>query len=430
MRRGRALMLRVIEVIGVLVLFACIVVGVTVTRAARVSEPQSADAKARAAHKLPAKVVTEVRTALKAGLRFVPGPGATDVAPDAPIVVTAPAGELGAVHVTSSSGVDVAGERSSAADRWQSTGLLAYGTVYRVTALVSGRSQIQVESTVTFRTLSPQATVTASVFPHSGLTLGVGQPVVFRLSQSINDAAARASLIGHLAVTASRPVAGGWHWFSNRELHFRPQGFWPTGEKVRVTWNLNGWNAGGAWGAGSDSARFGIGDARVSYANLATHQMTVTLNGHTIATYPISGGKPTDPTMAGVHIVLDRQSVVRMNSATNGVPVNSPDGYDELVYSDVHISDTGEYVHAAPWSVSSQGRMNVSHGCVNLSPANAAAFFAFSRVGDIVIVTGSPRPPVIGDHGVMDWDTAWSAFTPAATAATVNASRTGTRVNG
>ena len=45
-----------------------------------------------------------------------------------------------------------------------------------------------------------------------------------------------------------------------------------------------------------------------------------------------------------------------MNSATNGVPVNSPDGYDELVYSDVHISDSGEYVHAAPWSVDSQGR--------------------------------------------------------------------------
>ena len=59
--------------------------------------------------------------------------------------------------------------------------------------------------------------------------------------------------------------------------------------------------------------------------------------------------------MDGVHIVLDRSSVVRMNSATNGVPVNSPDGYDELVYSDVHISDSGEYVHAAPWSVSEPG---------------------------------------------------------------------------
>ena len=330
-------------------------------------------------------------------------------------MVTAPPGELVTVHVTSSGGVAVAGERSSAADRWQSTGSLAYGTVYRVTAVVSGTGQVQAESNITFRTLTPQASVTASVFPDSGLTLGVGQPVAFRLSQSIDDATARASLISHLSVTESRRVAGGWYWFSHREVHFRPEGFWPTGEQVTVAWDLTGWNAGGVWGEGSGTVHFGIGDARVSIANLATDQMTVTLNGRTIATYPISGGKPTDPTMAGVHIVLDRQSVVRMNSATNGVPVNSPDGYNELVYEDVHISDTGEYVHAAPWSVSSQGHTNVSHGCINLSPANAAAFFAFSRVGDVVIVTGSPRPPVIGDHGVMDWDTGWSQFTPAAT---------------
>ena len=149
--------------------------------------------------------------------------------------------------------------------------------------------------------------------------------------------------------------------------------------------------------------------------------MTVTDNGRVIATYPISGGKPSDPTMNGVHIVLDRSSVVRMDSATNGVPVNSPDGYDELVYSDVHISDSGEYVHAAPWSVGSQGVANVSHGCINLSPANALAFFDFSRIGDVVLVGGGPRPPALGDHGVMDWDTAWPAFTPANALLTVPA---------
>jgi hypothetical protein len=102
-----------------------------------------------------------------------------------------------------------------------------------------------------------------------------------------------------------------------------------------------------------------------------------------------------------------------MISSTNGIPVNSPGGYDELVYNDVHISDSGEYVHAAPWSVASQGNTNVSHGCINLSNENALAFFNFSRVGDIVQVVGGPRPPELGDHGVMDWDTDWSQWTPA-----------------
>jgi len=209
-------------------------------------------------------------------------------------------------------------------------------------------------------------------------------------------------------------VPGGWHWFSNHELHFRPQSFWPAGEKVTVVSDLGGWSAGnGLWGDGTNLTQFTVGNARISVANLATDQMTVTENGQTVAVYPFSGGRTTDPTMNGLHIVMDRESVVRMISSSNGIPVNSPDGYDELVYSDVHISDSGEYVHAAPWSVTSQGHRNVSHGCINLSPTDALKFFGFSRIGDVVWVVGGPRAPEFGDHGVMDWDTPWSDWTPA-----------------
>jgi lipoprotein-anchoring transpeptidase ErfK/SrfK len=218
-----------------------------------------------------------------------------------------------------------------------------------------------------------------------------------------------------MSVSMSKPVAGGWHWFSADELHFRPATFWPAGDRITVTGDLDGWNAAnGRWGSGQISDSFNVGSARVSVANLSTDEMTVTENGATVATYPISGGRAQYPTMNGTHIVLDRESVVRMDSATVGIPVNSPNGYDELVYDDVHISDSGEYVHAAPWSVGSQGVTNVSHGCINVSPANAQAFFDFSRIGDVVEVVGGPRPPVAGDHGVMDWSTAWSQWTPAA----------------
>jgi hypothetical protein len=178
--------------------------------------------------------------------------------------------------------------------------------------------------------------------------------------------------------------------------------------------NLNGWNAGDAgWGNGGVLMQFKVGDAHVSVANLATDRMVVQDNGRVIGTYAISGGRPKYPTMNGTHIVMDRESVVHMVSSTVGIPVHSADGYDEYVYADVHISDSGEYVHAAPWSVHSQGHTNVSHGCINLSNTDAYAFFGFSRVGDIVQVVGGPRPPAVGDHGVMDWDTAWNQWTPA-----------------
>jgi Uncharacterized protein conserved in bacteria len=406
---------RVLGATVVLVALACCVaVGIAVTRTSSQPETPVADTP-RAAREQTAIRVAKSRAALAAGLTIAPATGATSVAPDARVVVTARTGVLSDVRVTSSDGAPVEGEFSLGADRWHSIEPLAYGRAYRVTATVAtvvAKERVQAESTATFQTLTPSATVTASVWPTSGLHVGVGQPIVFRFSQEITSPGARASVLKHLSVSKSRPVAGGWHWFSNRELHFRPQKLWPTGVKLDVGWDLTGWNAGSSWGEGTGASRFDIGNARVSYADLETHVMTVTENGRRVATYPISGGKATDPTMGGVHIVMDRASVVRMSSATNGVPVDSRDGYDEIVFSNVHISDTGEYVHAAPWSVSSQGRANVSHGCINLSAANAKSFMDFSRVGDIVVVTGTPRPPKFGDHGVMDWDTPWPEFTP------------------
>ncbi|MDP9332865.1 MAG: Ig-like domain-containing protein [Actinomycetota bacterium] len=354
-----------------------------------------------------------LRAALAAAVTFDPKPGALDVALDGRVVVNANAGRLTSVRAATTTNWPLFGTLSASGKRWQSNGPLAPGTSYRVTATVSGSAGVAAKSTSTFRTLTPVATVTATVFP-DGLTVGVAQPIVIRFNHFIASAAARAAVLQRLTVTESRPVPGGWHWFNNRELHLRPKVFWPVGEKVTVTSDLSDWNAGnGMWGEGTSRAQFTIGGAHVAVANLATHQMAVTDNGRLIATYPFSGGRDMYPTMNGVHIVLDRQSVVHMVSSTNGIPVNSPDGYDELVYSDVHITDSGEYVHAAPWSVDSQGRSNVSHGCINLSPADALAFFGFSRVGDVVWVVGGPRPPERGDHGVMDWETKWNDWTPA-----------------
>jgi lipoprotein-anchoring transpeptidase ErfK/SrfK len=351
------------------------------------------------------------RAALAKSVVYAPKAGMTGVALDMPVEVTAGSGELMSVQLSASNGTGVAGSLVSGS-AWRSTGALAANTDYRIAASVTGPTGVTATSSSTFRTLNPSAIVTGSVFPN-GLTVGVAQPIVVRFDHFISNPLSRAAVLSHFTITESKPVPGGWHWFNNKELHFRPQSFWPKGEQVTVTSNLDGWSAGdGLWGGGQVTAKFTIGDSHVSVANLATDVMTVTDNNKVIAIYPFSGGKATDPTMNGTHIVLDRESVVRMISSSNGIPVDSPDGYDELVYSDVHITDTGEYVHAAPWSVDSQGHENVSHGCINLSASDALKFFGFSRVGDVVMVTGGPRPPALGDHGVMDWDTAWNQWTP------------------
>jgi lipoprotein-anchoring transpeptidase ErfK/SrfK len=392
----------------------CAGIAVTVAGAARSSTSHS-----KSDNQPKGPTVAEERATLQKAVTFQPVSGATNVPLDEHIAVSVKQG-----HVI---GVDVAGPQpvtggiDTMAHNWISTtpGLIP-NSVYTVNATVSGANGIVLHESSTFHTMSlPGPPVSATIFPDNNLTVGIGQPIVIRFDHFISDPNAQASVLAYFHVQESTPVPGGWHWFSNKELHFRPETYWPPGEHISVAADLDGWNAGnGNWGAGQLSSQFSIGDAHVAIANVATHEMSVSDNGHVIAVYPISAGREDLPTMGGTHIVMDRESVVRMISSTNGIPVNSPDGYDELVYDDVHISDSGEYVHAAPWSVGSQGHANVSHGCINLSPDNAATFMAFSRVGDIVEVVGTPRPPAPGDHGVMDWVTPWSQWIPASSSGT------------
>ncbi len=385
---------------------------------AATSGPSPAQKRAHAAQVAHAHAVAEAsatRTAqqrLLAELRITPASGTTNVPLDSTVTIAPGSGTLTSVKVTSGSGTALAGAISSTG-QWVSSGSLLPSTSYTITVTLSGGG-VSVNQTSTFGTLTPAVTVEGSVYPDPGMTVGVGQPLIVGFNRDVLSTAAQKAIVSRLTVTMSTPVPGGWYWFSEHELHFRPQSFWPAHETVSVAGDIGGIDIGnGRWTAGTVTGSFSVGDARISYANLQTEEMTVTLNGKTLYTFPLSGGRPQYPTMNGIHLVMDRESVVHMVSSTVGIPVHSPNGYDEYVYDDVHISDSGEYVHAAPWSVSSQGVTNVSHGCINLSPTHAQTFYDFSRVGDIVEVTGSPRPPAWGDHGVMDWSgPAWSQWIP------------------
>jgi len=395
-------------------------VAVAASVAVIVSRPSSHHPAAGAAQSHPSTPsTTSVQAALAAAVVSNPTNGASGVAPDATVAVTTSLGHFTSVTVSTTGDPPVSGSLNAAGTEWTSSEPLTPSSHYAITAVVANRSGVTATSASTFSTLTPTAMVGMTVWPSSGLTVGVGQPIVLTFTQPMITPSARAALLSHLHLAMSKPVTVGARWVSDTELHLRPETFWPVGEQISFSDDLAGWNAGsGEWGQGSASVRFAVGDARISTANLATHQMTVTLNGRVVAVYPISAGRAQYPTMNGVHIVLDRESKVQMISSTVGIPINSPNGYNETVYWDVHISDSGEYVHAAPWSVADQGSINVSHGCINLSPANAQQFFSFSRVGDIVNVVGGPRPPVANDHGVEDWSNVpWSAFTPIPVAA-------------
>jgi lipoprotein-anchoring transpeptidase ErfK/SrfK len=76
----------------------------------------------------------------------------------------------------------------------------------------------------------------------------------------------------------------------------------------------------------------------------------------------------------------------------------------------VRISNNGEFAHAAPWSVGQQGKRNVSHGCANLSPANAKAYYDSVLPGDPVEVTGTTQQLTAKDGDYYDWAISWDKW--------------------
>ena len=338
-----------------------------------------------------------------------PPDGATGIRPDAKVTVQANRGRLASVHVVDSGGNEVAGTLAPLGRSWTSTGTLYLARGYQVTAEVAGVNKKRlVVRTSEFSTIRPAGLLGAQISPGDNETVGVGQPIIIRFHSPVAN---RSAITPLLTVSMSQPVDGAWHWFGPKEVHYRPQNYWPAGEQISVVAPLTNVDAGNnIWGEADRSVKFKIGDTHVSTVDTNSHTMTVTDNGAVVRTLPISAGRDKYPTMSGVHVTLGKSYHVLMDSATVGIPVNSPDGYHEDVYWNVAVTDGGEYVHAAPWSVGAQGNRNVSHGCVNLSPSDATWFYNFSLTGDIVNIVGSPRGPSATDPGTMDWNMPWSQW--------------------
>ncbi|SLH57959.1 ErfK/YbiS/YcfS/YnhG family protein [Mycobacteroides abscessus subsp. abscessus] len=91
---------------------------------------------------------------------------------------------------------------------------------------------------------------------------------------------------------------------------------------------------------------------------------------------------PADSTIP----VLEKFRSIVFDSRTIGIPLSSPEGY--LIDGEyaVRLTWGGVFVHSAPWSVDSQGYANVSHGCINLSPDDAAWYYNTVGIGDPVYI--------------------------------------------
>jgi lipoprotein-anchoring transpeptidase ErfK/SrfK len=299
---------------------------------------------------------------------------------------------------------------------WMSDALPTPSASYDVTAQV--RAENGTEHTLTGRlvvaTLSAANKLGYNITPFEGWTVGVNAPIVIRFDKPVQD---RAAVESALTVSTSTPVVGAWHWVNSVEVHFRPQTTWPVRSRVRLDVKLASVKTGASqWGGTDTTVSFGVGDVHLTRVDGKRHTLSVFVNGRTWAVWPTSLGRPEFITRTGNYVVLAKQPTRRMTSCNAGITCSksNPNFYDLTVNWDVRLTYSGTFIHSAPWSVRSQGVDNVSHGCINLSPAHATAYFNLIRYGDLVTVTGTSRTAAdllqSGDPGMADWNTPWSQY--------------------
>lgn len=358
------------------------------------------DGRAQAAPS--AKTVPSVS---RAGIDFLPASASTDVAVDDPVTVTAADGTLTSVTLTDARGRTVAGALSADKARWTSTNPLKIAQHYRLVAAAVDKDGVGVERTGFFATVAPRKVLETSISPLSGQSVGVGMPIIVRFNATVHD---RAAVEQALQVTSSKPIEGAWSWVSGTEVHFRPKVYWPAYDEVTLDVKLNGVDAGkGVYGMTNRTVKFRTGSSMVSIVDVNRHTLTVYRNGKKMRVIPVTTGKADFLTRNGTKVVLEKHTLKIMDASTIGISKSSPDYYRLEVPYAMRVTWSGEFVHAAPWSTGSQGRDNVSHGCVGMSMSNAIWLFNQTEVGDIVKVVGSSRPLEPG-NGYTDWNVSWS----------------------
>lgn len=212
------------------------------------------------------------------------------------------------------------------------------------------------------------STAVASVAPADGAVVGIAHPVTIRFPDPVTD---RARAEKTLSVTADRPLDGSYSWRGDRELTWTPSGFLP----ANTTFTVN---------FGDQRTQFQTNGGVVADANMSTHTFTVSIGGNVVRTMPASMGKPGFETPTGTYPVLEKFRNLIFDSRTIGIPLDSPEGY--LIDGEwaVRLTWGGVFVHSAPWSVGQQGNSNVSHGCINLAPGDAAWYYENVGIGDPV----------------------------------------------
>nr|WP_214661170.1 Ig-like domain-containing protein [Streptomyces polyasparticus] len=324
-----------------------------------------------------------------------------------PVKVTSGDGALKSVAVKTSEGEDLAGKISADGKSWTSDRVAAPGTTYKIDVKDDqGRSA---QESVT--TQKPDKVNKVTFAPGNADSVGVAQPLSITFDHPVKN---KADVEKHLKVTTSDNTEGSWGWikdYSGRDrVDWRPKEYWKSGTKVKVEADLDGIDSGdGGWFVRDYDMDVTIGRNQAIKVDLDSKQLTFLRDGQVVKTIPVAAGTPggEKASWSGKLVLMRKEGTIRMTSQSVGLG----DAYDKMVDDSMRVTQSGMYLHAAPWNNGNFGKVNNSSGCVGMSKADADWVYTQAQAGDPVEVTGqgSKGQPQSG-NGYTEWNLSWAQW--------------------
>jgi lipoprotein-anchoring transpeptidase ErfK/SrfK len=333
----------------------------------------------------------------------VPAVDAKDAPVNVPVNVTVSDGTIDEVAVNNPEGKPVAGKIADDKKSWATTEPLGYGKSYTYSGKATGTDGKKAELKGSFSTVAPASQIRGTLFPTDDQQMGVAVPIMVKFDAPVTD---RAAVQKALTVTNDKNVKGSWAWLSDQEVHYRPEAYWPANTKIHVDAKLYGVAyGGGAYGSSDVTSDFTIGRNQVVKIDTPTHQLVVQRDGQTVASYPASFGRDADPELTtpnGTFVVMQKDDQWSFD--------NPQYGYTNVLKKwAVRFSNHGEFIHENNDNAANIGKNNTSHGCANLTEADAKAYYDTAMIGDPVEVVGSITT-LPAKYDWYDWQIPWAQW--------------------
>ncbi|MBW1601084.1 L,D-transpeptidase family protein [Streptomyces sp. JJ66] len=336
-------------------------------------------------------------------------PHGEDVEAGQPVQVKVAGGTLTSVTVTDADGAVLDGELDADGTGWTSQRKAVPGASYTITAVTASPAGREKTVKSAFTTAEADQVNKVDWRPGADTTVGVAQPISLVFDHPVTD---KAAVERQLKVTTSNGTEGSWAWledYTGRDrIDWRPKEYFKPGTEVTLTAELNGTDSGdGGWFVRDYTTSFTVGSRQIVQVDLDRKQLTLVRDGQRVRTIPVSGGTPggVKRSWGGTAVLMSKEGTINMNSETVGLGTT----YDKMVDYSMRLTWSGMYAHAAPWNKKVMGKVNKSSGCIGMSNADAAWFYAQVRPGDPFEITGEDTKGLVAPgNGFGAWNLSWA----------------------